>query len=1001
VGSGTATDRRSYARYLRLAAATAAAMLVLGTRVAMAQTGTLAGRVTNALTGSPVAAQLTVTGTSITAQSDADGRFRVTDVPITAREVRARGIGYQPTALTFSLVPNGTTTIVVAMTASTIELDAIVVTGAVGDTRRRAVGHSVAVVEASDVVGRSAVSNLSEVLQAKVPGLTVSPTTGTVGTAASYRLRGAGSLGAGNSPTIYVDGVRVSSRTRGNYDVFGQSTTALDAISPADIESIEVIRGPAASTLYGAEAAAGVIQIFTKKGRSGRTEWNARVETGQSDWDASTRPVNYALVTAARRDSVAAYPGFQGKALGDLVSFRPMTDGRALRTGGLFKAVLSASGGADRYTFFVSAAKANQEGVYFNSFSNLTSVRGNVTLVPTNTLTFTTNVALGRSHLGLPLADNAGPYGLIGSAYVAIPGRRYDASGQEKYSVISPEAARTYDNQTRADRYTVGASASYAPRSWVRNTLRIGLDANVARAEVYFPPTVVAPFIGRISFGLDNSRGLIAQGRPLVHDATVSYDGTVSHQWSRRLASHSSLGMQYLANTFRRTDAIGIDLGSGALRSIGSAAVRTSSDSLSEQKSIGFYAQQQLAFDDRLFVTLATRVDNNSAFGSSLRREFYPKASVSYVISEEPFFKVPVVSALRLRAAWGQAGNSPGPFDAARSYVSSVVTYSTGTTSALRYASAGNPNLRPERGSEIEIGFESELFGGRAALDASLYDKTTRDALIPVPVPASTGFIGDQLTNLGEISNKGLEMLLRGTPVQRKWLTIEASVSVTTNRNELVSFGYDRGPLLLGFNAPGSQRHQEGLPLGGFWAQGPRYNADGTLLEIDGRPVPDTTTVYVGPSVPTREMAFSTAVVLFRRLRVFGLADYKGGHFQLDATDWRRDVAGVSWETVNPAADPDEVLVRRSSALTLLQIQKADFVKLRDVSVSYDLPAGVMHNVSRRATVTVAGHNLTTWSRYRGADPEVNASGPSRFNRDDLWTVPQTRRYSAAVAVTF
>jgi hypothetical protein len=112
-------------------------------------------------------------------------------------------------------------------------------------------------------------------------------------------------------------------------------------------------------------------------------------------------------------------------------------------------------------------------------------------------------------------------------------------------------------------------------------------------------------------------------------------------------------------------------------------------------------------------------------------------------------------------------------------------------------------------------------------------------------------------------------------------------------------------------------------------------------------------------------------------------------------------VAGVSWETVNPAADPDEVLVRRSSALTSLQIQKADFIKLRDVSVSYDVSPGVMHNVARRATVSVAGHNLVTWSRYRGADPEVYTSGPARFNRDDLWTQPQTRRNSASVAVAF
>jgi len=792
----------------------------------------------------------------------------------------------------------------------------------------------------------------------------------------------------------------VSARSQGNYDVFGQSTTALDAISPADIESIEVIKGPSASTLYGAEAAAGVIQIFTRKGRPGRTRWDARVETGRSDWDERSRPENFAVVTAARRDSVADYPGFQGKALGDLVSFRPMSDGRALRGADLSRLVLSASGGAERYTFFVSAARTQEEGVYLNNYSNLTSARANVTLVPTNTLSFTTNVSLSRTHLRLPLSDNAGPYGLMASSYLAVPGKLYRTSGEQNYSVINPEQAAAYDNQTRADRYTIGASADYTPYSWLRNAVRVGLDANVGQADLYFPPTVSPAYVARVSLGLDNSKGVIAQGRPLTHDITVSYDGTATHRWSERLVSTTSLGMQYLATTFRRTDAFGVDFGSGDLRSITSAAVRTGSDSLSEQKSVGFYGQEQLSLDDRLFVTLAARVDNNSAFGPTLQRVVYPKASISYVISDEPYFKVPGISALRLRAAWGQAGNSPGPFDATRSYVSSVVTTSSGTTSALRYASAGNPDLRPERGSEIELGFESAFLGGRASLDASYYQKTTHDALIPVPVAASTGFVGDQLTNLGEISNRGIELLLRGIPVQHRRLTIDASISLVTNHNELVAFGYDRGPLIFGFNAL-SQRHQEGFPLGGFWAQVPQYNPDGTLVVVDGRPVPDTASAYVGSSVPTREMSFSTGILLFGRLRVFGLADYKGGHYQFDVTDWRRDVAGVSWETVNPAADPDDVLVRQSGNLTALHIQKADFVKWRDLSISYAIATRAVHRVARSATITVAGHNLTTWTRYRGADPEVNYSGPTRFNRDDLWTAPQTRRYSAAVALSF
>src|SRR5688572_15426123 len=253
--------------------------LAIIARPALAQTGTVVGRVTNALTGAPITwAEVTVTGTRIGVTVDADGRFRITNVPISARELVARGLGYKPSSAAFTLSPNETATVALSMTISAVELDAIVITGSAGDLRLRAAGHGVTRVNTSEIVDRSAVANLAEILQARTPGLAIMPGGGSVGTASNYRLRGAGSLFASNSPTIYVDGVRVNSRSQGNYNASGQATSALDAINPADIESIEVIKGPAAATLYGAEAAAGVIQILTKKGRPGRIKWESRLD---------------------------------------------------------------------------------------------------------------------------------------------------------------------------------------------------------------------------------------------------------------------------------------------------------------------------------------------------------------------------------------------------------------------------------------------------------------------------------------------------------------------------------------------------------------------------------------------------------------------------------------------------------------------------------------------------------------------------------------------------
>ncbi|HMG00252.1 MAG TPA: TonB-dependent receptor plug domain-containing protein, partial [Gemmatimonadaceae bacterium] len=268
-----------------LAAAFVSMALALFAAPLVAQTGTVTGRVVDSRSGVPITtAQITIAGTSLGAAVDADGRFRIVNVPQGAHEVRARSIGYQPATAAVSVAADGSANVTLSLNQSATALDAVLITGAVGDTRRRAIGNAVSTVSVADVIGKGSVSNVTEVLQSKVPGLTLMPGSGEAGTSTNYRLRGAGSLYAGNNPTIYVDGVRVNSRGHGNYTVFGQNTSSLDAINPNDIESIEVIKGPAAATLYGAEAAAGVIQIITKRGQPGRIRWDARYETGKSWW---------------------------------------------------------------------------------------------------------------------------------------------------------------------------------------------------------------------------------------------------------------------------------------------------------------------------------------------------------------------------------------------------------------------------------------------------------------------------------------------------------------------------------------------------------------------------------------------------------------------------------------------------------------------------------------------------------------------------------------------
>ena len=218
--------------------------------------------------------------------------------------------------------------------------------------------------------------------------------------------------------------------------------------------------------------------------------------------------------------------------------------------------------------------------------------------------------------------------------------------------------------------------------------------------------------------------------------------------------------------------------------------------------------------------------------------------------------------------------------------------------------------MRPERGTEIEVGFEASSLDGRVSVDATYYHKQTRDALIPVAIAPSSGFTGNTLTNLGTIANSGIELRVNGALVERRSVTVHATVSMSTNSNELISFGDNRAPIIFGSYAP-SQRYQVGYALGGMWAQKVQRNSDGTPVLVAGRPVLDTASVYMGPSVPTREMAFSSSITIFQKIHFRGLLDWKTGHYQFNVKDWRRDRAGVSWQTANPAADPNDVVVRQ------------------------------------------------------------------------------------------
>lgn len=1011
-------------------------------------TGVIRGRVTEA-GGQPLPdVQIAVTGTPLGAISGANGSYTISNVPAGAHEITARRIGYGRGVRSVTVTTGGDERVDFQLSPAASQLEAVVVTGTAGAVEKRTVGNAITQLDVADLTQKTNVETVTEVLQAKTPGLTISPGSGTLGTASDIVIRGYSSFTA-NRPVVYIDGVRMNTDSTYNFTpsgsgaspFTGQRTSALDLINPDDIESIEVIRGPAASTLYGADAAAGVIQIITKKGQRGQqsNRWNVRVEGGHNDWGAR-RLINYTTCTAALKTAVDAsgvpvWGGADGASGcltvpdNTIITDEPFKrDPTAMRTGNILAYGLSLRGGGDRYSYYLSGDTRQDQGILFNSEDNSRSLRTNFSFTPSPQTDFTVNLGYLHDNLRLPLGDEAAN-GLLLSAARAQPGRTVprDANGnflsaQYGWRTSYPAQANRYNNRTKTDRFTIGTTVNYSPLAWFRNRATVGLDYNQGLAQVLSLP-------GEIDVPL----GFVAQRVPRVYNYTVDYSGTVTRQIRSNIESSTSVGAQLTSSRTELLSATGTQLPPGGISTINSAVTTTGSNTFSEFNSIGEYIQEQLAFSNRLYLTGALRGDAHSSFGENASYIRYPKASLSYVMSEEPrlrgIFDRIRADNFRLRAAWGRAGRAPQPFFANPTYTSDRVALGTTVGAAVRTGGFGNPNLRPERGTEVEGGVDADFFHSRLGVEATYYDKTMRDLIIPLTVPASLGYASTQLTNIGETRNHGTELALTATPIERQSFAWDSRITASWNRNKLVTLDPNRTDAVLdGLSyTPGLQRNRVGFPLGAFLVQMPAKDVNGNyvfantartqlLLQTDtlsgGAIVPHYT--FLGTPTPKRQIAFGNTITLFKNWRLYALFDHQGNFYQVNYKEYNR-CALQSPAICKLENDPNvDTTTKRvyaasgaSSALPLY-IQRANFVKLRDLSLTFSVPSAWAQRANvQAASITLAGHNLHTWTDYNGLDPEVNEysnatnRGVSQFGRADAYSMPQTRRVSITFNLTY
>lgn len=958
-------------------------------------------------------AQVLIIGTTLGALTNATGVATLRAVAPGNHTLRVIRVGYAEQKRPIVVASGQTVNVEITLSQVAVSL-APVVTTATGETRRVEIGNAVASIDVARVTETSPVQNVNDLLNARAAGVVVTSGTQT-GAGARIRIRGTNSLSLSNDPIFIIDGVRMSNNV-GSSNLFtgGAQPSRIGDINPEDIENMEVVKGPSAATLYGTDAANGVVLITTKRGRAGAARWSFYGEGGVIK-DQNTYPTNYTIF--GTRVSNNAKLGINGCTLPQVSSGFCTIDSLAqynlfedddvtpLSTGYRHQYGAQVSGGTDAVRYFVAGEREDETGLLelpdfeYRRLDSLglplrdwvkrpnvlgkNSVRANVNAAVSPTLDLA--VSTGFINLGQRFSLESNATAGLGSQAFGGPGCKICSPSRlvggglgtplNGYRAWTPGYTWQEKAGQRVNRFIGSANMNWRPTSWLQNRATVGNDLTDRVDDNLLYRGEGPPITAQYRDGFKQNT------RTDIRNFTADFGSTASYSPKSWLNLKTTGGIQYVNYLFELGSATGEQLAPGS-QTAGSGAVPTADEATTQQKTLGLFVEQAAAINDRLFLTAAVRSDQNSAFGTEFQSVLYPKASVSWILSDESFFpKMSWLNSFRFRGAVGTSGVQPGPNDALRYYASAIANTRGVDQPAVVYSSIGNASLKPEKSTEFETGFEAKFLDNRYSLDLTYYSKKTADAIISAIVPPSIGGPTNQRTNIGSVRNQGWEALLSAQLLDKRAVAWDVSINASTNSNKLISLGGT--PPQIGTTV----RAVEGSPLFGLWARAITgwddkngdgiltYNADASLNEVF---VADSVS-FRGYGQPRHLVTLTNGLDLFnRRLRVQALFDYRGGHKWYNNTERIRCVSRQNCNGLqNPDASFEEqamvVATRNHPAKTLDGFfQPGEFVRFREFTLQYTLSPSLAQRLfkSRGVSVLLTGRNLARWTDYRGVDPE-------------------------------
>ncbi|MBD2723949.1 SusC/RagA family TonB-linked outer membrane protein [Hymenobacter armeniacus] len=1031
---------------------------------------TLRGRVTDAAGLGLPGATVLLNGTTFGASSDADGAYSVSaTVPPGSYTLTISLIGYKSESRPLRLGTDETVTTDVALSEAQQKLDEVVVVGSTVTVNRRELGNAISTIKGSELTqsGSGAVLNS---LQGKVPGAQITQNSGDPAGSMSVRLRGIHTLAGSSDPLYVIDGVIISNASTNvsqlalanDIGVANAGQNRLADLNPNDIASINVVNGSAAAAIYGSRAANGVVLITTKRGAAGGVKVSAFTSFTVNELRKSV-PVNtygkqfgfaglrLYTIGGISAGQIAANPGTTTTSITRANVATPLASNlvdvtrynyfdQIFRTGYGTDDGVSLSGGSERTQYYVSLNYLKNQGIIKGTDFTRYNLRARVE----QRLTGWAKLSAGLSYINSFSNEKANGnvfYSPINS--VNITNNIYDITQRDANgNLLAVEPTRVNPLSTIEDmKFTQGVNRTISdvqvnltPFKGFSLDYVFGVDAFSQAGQGYIRPYPYQAAAGlpaaRYPFGYASNANNVAVQLNSDINAGYDYDFSETLKLSLRAGYNYQFSQQDLTATQGQNLAPFITTVSGA-----SNTTVTSQYNLDRYSLSGYYGQATLGYRNLAFVTAAVRSDRASKFSPSQTNQIYPKISGSLVVSDMSFWQNSTYgqafNTLKLRASYGESGNLVILPTYGRFYAFNPVGF-LGRNTLTPSTQLANPDVKPERNSETEVGADLGFLKDRISLGATYYYQKITDLLLSRNLAPSSGG-ATIFNNVGSMENRGLELQLTVVPVKTENFTWDVTALYNRNRNKVLDLPGSNGntQAISIDNAAGAPVYLlAGQPAGVFYGSGYARDANGNLLltpqgfpqdertsgqavgavgftpsrTADGQPSYAAGTaianVIIGDPNPKWTGSLSSNLT-YKKLSLHLLLDAVQGNSVFNADKRTRQGVGLG--------DLAEKELRgelpRGYIFAIYNTQEfrvddGSFVKLREAALSYGLPT--FTKLISSLNLSLIGRNLISWDNYNGFDPETSAGGSNDLLRAiDFGNVPIPRTYQIKLSATF